>query len=133
MPDIPPPQPTPNVVSFDVPDGAWDTHFHVIDRSTGLVPERSYTPHDAGEYSAWHGLALSKHMAHFDLYVRRAAVMCVEEKQEEHMAHPCVIAVCVLVCRAHAHTRARALYSPRTWLASTLCVRAVRMRVSVYV
>lgn len=46
-PDIQPPQPKPNPVTFVVPPGAWDTHFHVIDRSTGLVPERSYTPHDA--------------------------------------------------------------------------------------
>ena len=46
-PDIQPPQPHPNAVTFDMPDGAWDTHFHVIDRSTGLVPDRSYTPHDA--------------------------------------------------------------------------------------
>jgi len=46
-PDIPAPQAVCNPVSFDVPEGAWDTHFHVIDRNTGLVEDRSYTPHDA--------------------------------------------------------------------------------------
>ena len=45
--DIPAPDPSPVPVSFAMPAGAWDTHFHVIDRSTGLVPTRSYTPHDA--------------------------------------------------------------------------------------
>jgi len=45
--DIPAPNPAPHPVSFAMPPGAWDTHFHVIDRSTGLVPDRSYTPHDA--------------------------------------------------------------------------------------
>lgn len=56
-PDIPPPDPTPNPVTFAVPAGAWDTHFHVIDRATGLVPERSYTPADAtlAQVHALHG------------------------------------------------------------------------------
>ena len=46
-PDIPAPDPTPRQVSFPMPESAWETHFHVIDRSTGLVANRSYTPHDA--------------------------------------------------------------------------------------
>jgi 2-pyrone-4,6-dicarboxylate lactonase len=47
MPDIPGPDPDPRPPGFALPAGAWDTHFHVIDRATGLVPERSYTPPDA--------------------------------------------------------------------------------------
>ncbi len=46
-PDIPGPDPEPRPPGFAMPAGAWDTHFHVIDRATGLVPERSYTPPDA--------------------------------------------------------------------------------------
>jgi 2-pyrone-4,6-dicarboxylate lactonase len=47
IPDIPGPDPDPRRPTVAIPAGAWDTHFHVIDGATGLVPERSYTPPDA--------------------------------------------------------------------------------------
>ena len=45
--DIPGPDPAPRAPGFAMPEGAWDTHFHVIDTSTGFVAERSFTPPDA--------------------------------------------------------------------------------------
>jgi len=45
--DIPGPDPAPRAPGFAMPDGAWDTHFHVIDSAHGFVPERSYTAPDA--------------------------------------------------------------------------------------
>lgn len=45
--DVPGPDPAPRAPGFEMPDGAWDTHFHVIDSATGFVPGRSYTAPDA--------------------------------------------------------------------------------------
>ena len=45
--DIPGPDPAPHAPAFQMPDGAWDTHFHVIDTRYGFVEDRSYTPPDA--------------------------------------------------------------------------------------
>ncbi len=45
--DIPGPDPAPHAPAFDMPAGAWDTHFHVIDRQYGYVEDRSYTPPEA--------------------------------------------------------------------------------------
>lgn len=45
-PDIPLPSAEPGPPSFDMPAGAWDTHFHVIDPQYGFVENRSYTPHE---------------------------------------------------------------------------------------
>lgn len=42
--DIPGPDPDLRSPTFEVPDGAWDTHFHIIDRQYGYTPGRSYTP-----------------------------------------------------------------------------------------
>lgn len=42
--DIPGPDPVPHPPAFEMPEGAWDTHFHVIDRQYGYTPGRSYTP-----------------------------------------------------------------------------------------
>lgn len=42
--DIPGPDPRPHSPEFDMPAGAWDTHFHVIDSQYGYTPGRSYTP-----------------------------------------------------------------------------------------
>ncbi len=47
-----PPLPDHEAATFAVPDGACDTHAHVIATDTGaypMVPERSYTPHPATE------------------------------------------------------------------------------------
>lgn len=45
--DVPGPDPAPRAPGFEMPDGAWDTHFHVIDSDHGFVEERSYTAPDA--------------------------------------------------------------------------------------
>ncbi len=45
--DIPGPDPAPRAPAFEMPAGAWDTHFHVIDTRHGFVDDRSYTPSDA--------------------------------------------------------------------------------------
>jgi len=45
--DIPGPDAAPRAPGFAMPDGAWDTHFHVIDARHGFVAERSYTAPDA--------------------------------------------------------------------------------------
>ena len=45
--DIPGPDPTPHAPAFEMPSGAWDTHFHVIDKRFNFVDNRSYTPPDA--------------------------------------------------------------------------------------
>ena len=45
--DIPGPDPAPHAPAFEMPAGAWDTHFHVIDTRDGFVADRSYTPPDA--------------------------------------------------------------------------------------
>lgn len=45
--DIPGPDPAPHAPAFEMPAGAWDTHFHVIDKRHGYVEGRSYTPPEA--------------------------------------------------------------------------------------
>ncbi len=45
--DVPGPDPAPRAPGFQMPAGAWDTHFHVIDARQGFVLERSYTAPDA--------------------------------------------------------------------------------------
>jgi len=49
--DVSGPDPAPHAPGFQMPAGAWDTHFHVIDARQGFVAERSYTAPDATRQS----------------------------------------------------------------------------------
>lgn len=80
IPFCPSPDPNPAAPSFDIPDGACDTHFHVFPagHEHRYVPDRSYTPPPL-EVSDYHDVAAA-------LQIDRAVVIQASVYGEDNTA-----------------------------------------------